>query len=105
MQMGKRNAAANIKLKRDDPSAAGDHGAWILIDLLRPRWIKKLNAAVDQWAKDISLNITLRKWFTHRPLDPSPVDRPYWASHRRQKSHSLPCFRKSPHAEQKPGFD
>ena len=48
--MGKTDAAANIKLKRDDPTAAGDNGARILIDPLRP-------AAGDHWSKNISLNI------------------------------------------------
>jgi uncharacterized protein YeaO (DUF488 family) len=38
-----------------------------LIDRLWPRGVKKVYAAIDQWAKDIAPNTALRKWFGHDP--------------------------------------
>ena len=65
--MSKRIAAANVKLKRAyDPPAVSD-GTRILIDRLWPRGVKKANAAIDQWSKDISPSTALRKWFGHDP--------------------------------------
>ncbi|SDR63575.1 Uncharacterized conserved protein YeaO, DUF488 family [Rhizobiales bacterium GAS113] len=67
MMMNKRIAADNIKLKRAyEPAAAGD-GTRILIDRLWPRGITKVDAAIDQWVKDISPSTALRKWFGHDP--------------------------------------
>ncbi len=58
-------AAANVKLKRAyDPPAAGD-GKRILIDRLWPREVKKANAAIDEWMKEVSQSTALRKWFGH----------------------------------------
>jgi uncharacterized protein YeaO (DUF488 family) len=34
-----------------------------LIDRLWPRGVKKADAAIDQWAKDIAPSTALRKWF------------------------------------------
>jgi uncharacterized protein YeaO (DUF488 family) len=65
--MGKNLTAGNIKLKRAyDCPAAGD-GIRILIDRLWPRGVKKTDAAIDQWAKDIAPSTALRKWFGHDP--------------------------------------
>ncbi len=52
--MNKRIKAANIKLKRayEGPSAEG--GTRILIDRLWPRGVKTVDAAIDQWAKDLA---------------------------------------------------
>jgi len=65
--MSKRITADNVKLKRAyDPSAADD-GTRILIDRLWPRGVKKVDAAIDEWVKDIAPSTTLRKWFGHDP--------------------------------------
>jgi uncharacterized protein YeaO (DUF488 family) len=59
--------AGNVKLKRAyEPRAASD-GLRILIDRLWPRGLRKADAALDQWAKDLSPSDTLRKWFGHDP--------------------------------------
>lgn len=59
--------AGNIKLKRayDRPNA--DDGTRVLIDRLWPRGIRKVDAAIDQWIKDIAPSTSLRKWFGHEP--------------------------------------
>jgi len=54
-----------IRIKRVyDPVSAGE-GKRILIDRLWPRGIKKENAHVDEWIKDIAPSDDLRKWFSH----------------------------------------
>lgn len=37
----------------------------ILIDRLWPRGLKKEDANIDIWEKDIAPSITLRKWYSH----------------------------------------
>jgi uncharacterized protein YeaO (DUF488 family) len=46
---------------------AAQDGTRILIDRLWPRGVKKVDAAIDQWAKDIAPSTELRKWFGHDP--------------------------------------
>jgi len=46
-----------------------DHadGFRILVDRLWPRGLKKEDAALDEWAKEVAPSPTLRKWFGHEP--------------------------------------
>jgi len=56
-----------IRLKRVyDPYADSD-GKRILVDRLWPRGIKKEDAGLDLWLKDIAPSDGLRKWFSHDP--------------------------------------
>ena len=67
MLMSNRITADNVKLKRAyERSEAGD-GTRILIDRLWPRGVRKVDAAIDQWAKDMAPSTALRKWFGHDP--------------------------------------
>jgi uncharacterized protein YeaO (DUF488 family) len=66
--MSKRIAADNVKLKRAYEPSAGDDGTRILIDRLWPRGVKKADAAIDEWIKDIAPSTALRKWFGHDPV-------------------------------------
>ncbi|BCP53898.1 hypothetical protein K32_25150 [Kaistia sp. 32K] len=54
-----------IQLKRiyDPPSPAD--GLRVLVDRLWPRGIKKEDAALDLWARDLAPSDALRKWFHH----------------------------------------
>jgi uncharacterized protein YeaO (DUF488 family) len=65
--VSKRIVAANIRLKRAYDSAGPGDGTRILIDRLWPRGVKKADAAIDPWAKDIAPSTALRKWFGHDP--------------------------------------
>lgn len=47
-----------------DPAAQHD-GARILVDRVWPRGIKKDDAKLDLWLKDIAPSTELRKWFNH----------------------------------------
>jgi len=60
-------AAYRVRLKRAYESAAADDGTRILIDRLWPRGVKKTDAAIDEWIKEIAPSTELRKWFGHDP--------------------------------------
>jgi uncharacterized protein YeaO (DUF488 family) len=59
--------ATNVKLKRAYARPSAGDGTRILIDRLWPRGVKKADAAIDHWAKDIAPSTALRKWFGHDP--------------------------------------
>jgi uncharacterized protein YeaO (DUF488 family) len=65
--MEKRIAATNIKLKRAYELPAADDGTRILVDRLWPRGVKKEDAGIEEWIKDIAPSTALRKWFGHDP--------------------------------------
>ena len=65
--MSRRIVAENIRLKRAYNSASSGDGARILIDRLWPRGVRKADAAIDVWAKDIAPSTALRRWFGHDP--------------------------------------
>ncbi|HEV2302674.1 MAG TPA: DUF488 domain-containing protein [Stellaceae bacterium] len=57
----------NVRLKRAyEPAAAAD-GRRILVDRLWPRGLKKSDAAIDRWMKEVAPSTELRKWFGHIP--------------------------------------
>ncbi len=62
-----RLAAENIKVKRAYDSPAAGDGTRILVDRLWPRGLRKEDAAIDHWLKDIAPSTDLRKWFAHDP--------------------------------------
>lgn len=57
----------NIKIKRIYTKYSSTDGTRILIDRLWPRGIKKEEAKIDEWVKDIAPSDELRKWFGHDP--------------------------------------
>ena len=65
--MNTKIKAANVKLKRAYADPAASDGTRILIDRLWPRGVKKVDAAIDQWAKDLAPSTALREWFGHEP--------------------------------------
>ncbi len=60
-------AGDHIRLKRAYEPPASDDGTRVLIDRLWPRGVKKADAAIDEWMKEIAPSTTLRKWFGHDP--------------------------------------
>lgn len=58
---------ARIGLKRvyEPPSAAD--GARVLVERLWPRGLKRADAAVDRWLKDVAPSHELRRWYGHDP--------------------------------------
>lgn len=59
--------AANIRLKRAYEPADAKDGTRVLVDRLWPRGVSKVDAALDQWMKEIAPSTDLRKWFGHDP--------------------------------------
>lgn len=56
-----------IKIKRIYETFDDADGMRVLVDGLWPRGIKKENAHIDLWLKDIAPSSVLRKWFSHDP--------------------------------------
>jgi uncharacterized protein YeaO (DUF488 family) len=56
-----------IKIKRTYDPPSSDDGKRILVDRLWPRGIKKEDARIDEWMKDIAPSDELREWFSHDP--------------------------------------
>lgn len=56
-----------FKIKRvyDAPSAAD--GTRVLVDRLWPRGLKKTDAHLTSWMKDVAPSPRLRVWFGHKP--------------------------------------
>ena len=61
-------AQKNIRLKRAYAQRSSDDGVRVLVDRLWPRGLKKVDAAIDNWMKDIAPSSELRRWFAHDPL-------------------------------------
>jgi uncharacterized protein YeaO (DUF488 family) len=56
-----------VKIKRVYDQVSPSDGKRILVDRLWPRGIKKEDAAIDEWLKDIAPSTELRKWYSHDP--------------------------------------
>lgn len=65
--MGSAIAQKNIKLKRAYERSASNDGVRVLVDRLWPRGVRKADAAIDHWMKDVAPSTTLRRWFGHEP--------------------------------------
>ena len=97
--MTTRITADHVKLKRAYEPAAANDGTRILIDRLWPRGVKKTDAAIDQWVKDIAPSTALRKWFGHDPARWAEFRRRYAAEvhqHPEQLSRLRALARKGP---------
>jgi uncharacterized protein YeaO (DUF488 family) len=57
----------SISLKRAYEPPAKNDGIRVLVDRLWPRGIRKSEAAIDIWLKDLAPSTELRKWFAHDP--------------------------------------
>ncbi len=56
-----------VKLKRAYESPVAGDGTRVLVDRLWPRGVKKTEAAIDYWMKELAPSTELRKWFGHDP--------------------------------------
>ncbi|MGH8161574.1 MAG: DUF488 domain-containing protein [Gammaproteobacteria bacterium] len=56
-----------IRIKRAYEKAANSDGQRVLLDRMWPRGIKKEDARIHYWAKDLAVSTELRKWFGHDP--------------------------------------
>jgi len=58
---------ANVKIKRIYEPFSKSDGYRILVDRLWPRGMKKEEAHIDQWLKEIAPSTELRQWFHAEP--------------------------------------
>jgi uncharacterized protein YeaO (DUF488 family) len=56
-----------IGIKRVYDSPGPEDGRRILVDRLWPRGLRKEEAQIDYWARDVSPSSELRKWYGHDP--------------------------------------
>ena len=74
-------ARGKIQLKRVyEPADAAD-GLRVLVDRLWPRGLRKDEARLDLWLKEIAPSAELRRWFGHEPAR--------WAAFRRKYQTEL----------------
>lgn len=57
----------SIAVKRVYEPAASSDGYRVLVDRLWPRGLKKEDAHLDEWTKELAPSSMLRKWFGHDP--------------------------------------
>jgi uncharacterized protein YeaO (DUF488 family) len=56
-----------FQIKRIYDPAEPTDGTRILVDRLWPRGIRKIDAQLDHWMKDVAPSPELRLWFDHKP--------------------------------------
>lgn len=78
-------------MKRAYEPASADDGNRILVDRLWPRGVRKADAAIHRWVKEIAPSRELRRWFGHDPDRWAEFQRRYRAelSHRLELLNEL----------------
>ena len=64
----RRIPPANVRIKRVYAPPAESDGPRILVDRLWPRGVRKSDARIGLWARDLAPSASLRKWFGHDPV-------------------------------------
>lgn len=57
----------DVRLKRAYQPSSPDDGLRVLVDRLWPRGVRKSDAGVDRWLKELAPSTELRRWFGHDP--------------------------------------
>jgi uncharacterized protein YeaO (DUF488 family) len=65
--MSHSKAASGVSIKRAYEPPSPRDGTRVLVDRLWPRGVKKTEAGIAQWMKEIAPSHELRKWFAHDP--------------------------------------
>jgi len=68
-----------INVKRIYEPYSERDGYRILVDRLWPRGMKKEDAHIDKWLKEIAPSTELRKWYDHDPVKWDQFQRKYYA--------------------------
>ncbi len=69
----------DVRIKRAYLPSSTRDGARVLVDRIWPRGIKKADAAIEQWARDVAPSTALRHWFGHDPARWAEFQRRYRA--------------------------
>ncbi|WP_330473055.1 DUF488 domain-containing protein [Terrabacter sp. C0L_2] len=54
-------------MRRIYEPAEEQDGKRVLVDRLWPRGVKKVDAHLDEWSKDVAPSTELREWYGHEP--------------------------------------
>lgn len=73
-----------FQLKRVYEAPARKDGLRILVDRLWPRGVRKDQAAIELWLKELAPSANLRKWFRHDPQKWAEFRKRYWAELKQQ---------------------
>lgn len=65
--MAQAAAKLDVRLKRAYLSPSPEDGIRVLVDRLWPRGVRKSDAAIDRWLKEVAPSTELRHWFGHDP--------------------------------------
>ncbi len=65
--MSRPTSQSDVRLKRAYAPPSPEDGFRVLVDRLWPRGLRKSDAAIDRWMKDIAPTTDLRRWFGHDP--------------------------------------
>ena len=85
-------AKSDVRLKRAYYPPSPEDGARVLVDRLWPRGVRKADAAIDRWAKEVAPSTELRRWFGHDPSRWEPNCRakpPCWPSFGRLRARGV----------------
>lgn len=85
----------SIKVKRIYESAADNDGTRVLVDRLWPRGVKKEDAALDDWVKELGPSTELRQWFDHDADKWSEFQRRYKAELKSQEDLWKPLLQRA----------
>lgn len=58
---------SEVRLKRVYAAPSADDGRRVLVERLWPRGVRKADAALDEWLRDIAPSPELRRWYGHDP--------------------------------------
>lgn len=75
----RRGPRANIAIKRAYAPPEPKDGVRVLVDGLWPRGLRKEEARIDIWLKEIAPSAELRRWFHHDPMRWNEFQRRYRA--------------------------
>lgn len=56
-----------VQVRRVYDEPGSTDGVRVLVDRVWPRGLRKADAALDEWIKDVAPSTELRKWFGHDP--------------------------------------
>ena len=68
-----------IRVRRVYDQPVPDDGVRVLVDRVWPRGMKKADAKLDEWAKDLAPSAALRTWYGHDPAKFGEFRRRYLA--------------------------
>lgn len=88
--VGDRLPPGHVRLRRIYEPAAPDDGPRVLVEKLWPRGLKRTEAAIDLWLKEVAPSTELRRWFGHDPARWQEFRRQYLAELGRNAERAAP---------------